>query len=86
MSGSNSGNCQTIGGPAENSNFPLFVFSLYVSFKSGIAASGEPIPLEKGWFGECIKHLQLKWRSKVLLYICETQVFMSHFVGPTIVA
>ena len=27
-------------------NFPLQSFSLYLTFKSGIATSGEPIPLE----------------------------------------
>ena len=34
------------GAPAEHFNFPLQSFSLYLTFKSGIAASGEPIPLE----------------------------------------
>ena len=27
-------------------NFPLLVFSLYITLKSGIAAAGEPFPLE----------------------------------------
>ena len=36
------------GAPALDFNFPL----LYKTFKSGIAASGEPIPLEWGRFGE----------------------------------
>ena len=34
-------------------HFPLQSFSLYLTFKSWIAASGEPIPSEKGRFGEC---------------------------------
>ena len=40
------------GAPTVHFNFPLQSFSLYLSFKSGIAASGEPIPSEKGRFGE----------------------------------
>ena len=34
------------GPPAVNLNIPLQSFFLYLTFKSGIAASGEPIPLE----------------------------------------
>ena len=34
------------GTPAVHFNFPLQSYSLYTTFKSGIAASGEPIPLE----------------------------------------
>ena len=41
------------GAPAVHFSFPLQSFSLYITFKSGIAASGEPVPLEKGRFGEC---------------------------------
>ena len=33
-------------------NFPLQSFSLYITFKSWIAAASEPIPSEKGRFGE----------------------------------
>ena len=35
-------------------NFPLQSFSVHLTFKSGIAASGEPIPSESGRFGECL--------------------------------
>ena len=31
------------GAPAVHFNFPLQNFSLYITFKSGIAAAGEPI-------------------------------------------
>ena len=41
------------GAPAVHFNFLLQSFSLYITFKCGIAASGEPIPLEYGRFGEC---------------------------------
>ena len=34
------------GAPAVRFNFPLQSFSLYLTFKCGIAASGEPIPSE----------------------------------------
>ena len=34
--------------PAVHLNFPLLVFSLYRTFKSGIAAAGEPIPWNRG--------------------------------------
>ena len=34
------------GAPAVHFNFPLLIFSLYTTFKTGIAASSEPIPLE----------------------------------------
>ena len=34
------------GTPAVHLNFPLPSFSLYITLKSGIAAAGEPIPLE----------------------------------------
>ena len=34
------------GAPAVHFNFPLQSFSLHLTFKSGIAASGEPIPSE----------------------------------------
>ena len=33
-------------------NFPLQSFSLYTTFKSGIAAAGEPIPSELRFFSE----------------------------------
>ena len=36
------------GAPAVHFNIPLHSFSLYISFKSGIAAASEPIPLEWG--------------------------------------
>ena len=43
-------NCTVIqdlkGAPAVHFNFPLQSFSLYFTFKNGIAASGEPISLE----------------------------------------
>ena len=32
--------------PAVHFNLPLLSFYLYTTFKSGIAAAGEPIPLE----------------------------------------
>jgi hypothetical protein len=34
------------GAPAVHFNFPLPSFSLYITFKTGIAAAGEPIPSE----------------------------------------
>ena len=34
------------GAPAVHFNFPLLSFSLYTTFKTGIAATSEPIPLE----------------------------------------
>ena len=34
------------GAPAVHFIFPLLSFSLYMTFKRGIAASGEPIPSE----------------------------------------
>ena len=34
------------GAPAVHFNFPLLSFSLYTTFKTGIAAASEPIPLE----------------------------------------
>ena len=34
------------GAPAVHFNFPLQSIILYLTFKSGIAASGEPIPSE----------------------------------------
>ena len=34
------------GAPAVHFNFPLLSFSLYTTFKTGIAAACEPIPLE----------------------------------------
>ena len=40
------------GAPAVHLNFPLQSFSLYLTFKSGIAASGEPILFEEGMIGE----------------------------------
>ena len=42
------------GATAVHLNFPLQSFSLYITFKSGIAAAGEPISLEYERFGECI--------------------------------
>ena len=41
------------GVPAVHFNFLLNSFSLYLTFKSRIAAAGEPIPSEYGRFGEC---------------------------------
>ena len=38
--------------PAVHFIFPLQSFSLYLTFKSGIAAFGEPIPSEQGRFGD----------------------------------
>ena len=49
------------GTPAEHLNFPLPSFSLYITFKSGIAAAGEPIPSEKRRFGECFITLDKTW-------------------------
>ena len=40
------------GAPAVHFNFPLLSFHLLTTFKTGIAAAGEPIPLEEGRFGE----------------------------------
>ena len=34
------------GAPAVHFHFPLQSFSLYITFKSGIATAREPIPLE----------------------------------------
>ena len=34
------------GDPAVQFNFPLQSFSLYITFQSGIAAAGDPIPSE----------------------------------------
>ena len=34
------------GAPTVHFNFPLQSFSLYTTFKKGIAAAGEPIPSE----------------------------------------
>ena len=33
--------------PTVQQNFPLLVVSLYITFKTGIAAAGEPIPLNR---------------------------------------
>ena len=38
--------------PAVHFNFILQSFSLYITFKRGIAPAGEPIPSEYGSFGE----------------------------------
>ena len=40
------------GAPAVHCNFTLLSFFLYITFKTGIAAACEPIPLEKGRLGE----------------------------------
>ena len=40
------------GAPAVHCNFSLLRFSLCTTFKTGIAAACEPIPLELGRFGE----------------------------------
>ena len=40
------------GAPAVHFNLPLLSFYLYTTFKTGIAAAREPIPSEKGRFGE----------------------------------
>ena len=40
------------GAPAVHFNLPLLSFYLYITFKTGIAAASEPIPLEKERFGE----------------------------------
>ena len=44
------------GAPAVHFNFPLLSFSLYTTFKTGIADASEPIPLEYVRLGECMRH------------------------------
>ena len=40
------------GAPTVHFNLPLLSFYLYTTFKTGIVAACEPIPLEQGRFGE----------------------------------
>ena len=45
------------GALAVHFNLPLLSFYLCTTFKTGIAAAGEPIPLEQERFGDCILEL-----------------------------
>ena len=38
--------------PTVHYNFPLLVFSLYITLKNGITTASEPIPLEYGTLGD----------------------------------
>ena len=66
------------GAPAVHINFPLLSFYLCTTFKTGIAAAGEPIPSEYGRFGDCVQqlaetlclHLQLAVQTVQWNWIC----------------
>ena len=66
------------GGRAVHFNFLLLSFYLCTTFKTGIAAAGEPIPSEYGRFGDCVQqlaetlclHLQLAVQTVQWNWIC----------------
>ena len=67
------------GAPAVHFNLPLRSF--YITYKTGNAAAGEPIPSEYGRFGEWVWPLLLLETVFVCLLIyCEETVQFMHFV------
>ena len=74
--------------PTVHYNFALLSFFLYITLKHGVAAPGEPIPLEYVRLGE-LYFLKLDSRKQILYFTCSCrshtlQKFFAAFIDADI--